>query len=390
MVWPSVTITQLNTFGGVTKSIERTLLFVGAAAANQGNIVSVIASSDLDALFGSADSTLKDEIAAFFKNAGQGAFCYAAVMTAEESRPLEEGELLLLGSLQFDWRPAVRRAQALVSVEGVVITVPVSTKAEIQAAQELRTEINNALGRWLWFALPVAGIDAETETWAQYTAKLTTLQQGIAAPQVQLVPTFFGNEIGVLAGRLCNTAVTVADSPARVATGPLQGLKTLDKPIDSDGKPLDLATLQALASVRYSVPMWYADYDGLYWADGVTLEVEGGDYGVIENVRVTDKAARRIRIMAIPKVANRILNSTPGSIAAHELLFGKPLREMAKNVQIGGVTFPGEILPPKDGDVKITWPAMNKAAINFIIRPYNCPKEITVGIMLDTDQENNA
>ncbi|WP_438334681.1 DUF2586 domain-containing protein [Edwardsiella tarda] len=388
MVWPSVTITQLNTFGGVTKSIERALLFVGAAAANQGAVVPVIASSDLDALFGNADCALKDEIAAFLKNAGQGAFCYAAVMTAEESLTPEDGEFPRQGVLLFDWRPAVRRAQALVSVEGVVITAPVSTQEEIQAAQELRTEINNSLGRWLWFALPVAGIDAGSETWAQYIARLTALQQGIAAPQVQLVPTFFGNEIGVLAGRLCNAAVTIADSPARVATGPLQGLKTLDKPIDSAGKPLDLATLQALARVRYSVPMWYADYDGLYWADGVTLEVEGGDYGVIENVRVVDKAARRIRIMAIPKIANRILNSTPGSIAAHELLFGKPLREMAKSVQINGVAFPGEIRPPKDGDVKITWPEANKAAINFIIRPYNCPKEITIGIMLDTDQEN--
>ncbi|WHP82430.1 DUF2586 domain-containing protein [Edwardsiella anguillarum] len=390
MVWPSVTITQLNTFGGVTKSIERALLFVGAAAANQGTVVPVIASSDLDALFGNADCALKNEIAAFFKNAGQGAFCYAAVMTAGESSPPEDGEFPMQGALLFDWRPAIRRAQAQVSVEGVIITAPVSTQEEIQAAQELRTEINNALGRWLWFALPVAGIDDETETWAEYTEKLTALQQGIAAPQVQLVPTFFGNEIGVLAGRLCNAAVTIADSPARVATGPLQGLKNLDKPIDSAGKPLDLATLQALARMRYSVPMWYADYDGLYWADGATLEVEGGDYGVIENVRVVDKAARRIRIMAIPKVANRILNSTQGSIAAHELLFGKPLREMAKSVQIGGVTFPGEIRPPKDGDVKITWPEASKAAINFIIRPYNCPKEITTGIMLDTGQENNV
>ncbi|WP_416041858.1 DUF2586 domain-containing protein [Edwardsiella ictaluri] len=384
MVWPSVTITQLNTFGGVTRSIERTVLFVGTASMNYEAIFPVIASSDLDAMFGSDDCVLKDEIAAFFKSAGPGAFCYAAVISDFIPFPAP-GE-----KRQPIWANTVRRAMARVSVEGVIITETISTQEEILAAQALRTELNNTLGRWLWFALPVAGIDVNNEIWAEYIEKLTALQQGIVAPQIQLVPTFFGNDIGVLAGRLCNAAVTVADSPARVATGPLQGLKTLDRPVDVDDNQLGLATLQALARVRYSVPMWYADYEGLYWSDGVTLEAESGDYGVIENVRVADKAARRIRIMAIPKIADRTLNSTPGSIAAHEMLFGKPLREMAKSVQINGITFPGEVRPPKDGDVTITWPENSRVSINFIIRPYNCPKEITVGIMLDTDQENNV
>ena len=39
-----------------------------------------------------------------------------------------------------------------------------------------------------------------------------------------------------------------------------------------------LATLQTLEQNRYSVPMWYPDYDGTYWADGRTLDAEGGDY----------------------------------------------------------------------------------------------------------------
>lgn len=136
-----------------------------------------------------------------------------------------------------------------------------------------------------------------------------------------------------------------------MATGPLSALKTTERPKDSTEQAIDLDTLQALATARYSVPMWYADYDGLYWADGVTLEVEGGDYNVIEHVRIADKVARRVRLMAIPKIADRSLNSTPGSIAAHETLFARPLRAMAKSMQINGITFPGEVKSPG----KATW-----------------------------------
>ncbi|KAB7715710.1 DUF2586 family protein [Plesiomonas shigelloides] len=392
MVWPSVTINQLNTYNGATKLIERTLLFVGKAHTNHGKILAITAQSNLDTLLGTEDSALKSNIYAFFKNAGQNAFCYAAPLSEEESFLALEGESRTKPKKSAipTWINAVRNAQNVASVEGIVVVDAVTSPDVIQAAQELRTEINNTLGRWLWFALSVPGIAKETETWAQLIERLTTLQKGLVAPQVMLVPEFFGNDIGVLAGRLCNKAVTVADSPARVATGSLQGLKSTEKPQDSAGIPLELATLQALARVRYSVPMWYADYDGMYWADAVTLEAEGGDYDVIENVRVADKAARRIRTMAIQKIADRTLNSTPSSIASHEMLFGKPLREMAKSSQINGITFPGEIRPPKDGDVTITWPLRNKVNIAFIVRPYNCPKEISVGIMLDSELETSA
>ena len=54
------------------------------------------------------------------------------------------------------------------------------------------------------------------------------------------------------------------------------------KPLDKDGNELTLAHLKSLETARYSVPMWYPDYDGYYWADGRTLDVEGGDYQVIE------------------------------------------------------------------------------------------------------------
>ncbi|RNM52898.1 DUF2586 family protein, partial [Salmonella enterica] len=138
-----------------------------------------------------------------------------------------------------------------------------------------------------------------------------TLQQGIAEKSVQLVPRLWGNEPGVLAGRLCNRAVTIADSPARVKTGPLLSLGSDELPKDGAGATLELATLQALEAQRYSVSMWYPDYDGFYWSDGRTLDVEGGDYQSIETLRIVDKAARRVRLLAIGKIADRSLNSTP-------------------------------------------------------------------------------
>ncbi|MEL5233819.1 DUF2586 family protein, partial [Serratia ureilytica] len=99
--------------------------------------------------------------------------------------------------------------------------------------------------------------------------------------------------------------------PARVATGALVEMGSTSTPVDGSGEVLELATLQALEANRFSVPMWYPDYDGLYWSDGRTLDVEGGDFQAIESLRVVDKAARRVRLLAIPKIADRSLNSTP-------------------------------------------------------------------------------
>ncbi|WP_348251173.1 DUF2586 family protein, partial [Salmonella enterica] len=68
---------------------------------------------------------------------------------------------------------------------------------------------------------------------------------------------------------------------------------------------------------------------GFYWADGRTLDVKGGDYQCIVTLRIVDRAARRVRLLAIGKIAHRSLNSTPGSIAAHQTVFARPLREMS-------------------------------------------------------------
>lgn len=372
MSWPQVTVNQVNQLQGETKEIERTVLYIGMGKTNTGKTVAVNTQSDFDALLGEADSPLKSNVKAAMLNAGQNWAGYVHVL-AQDSEPEA-------------WEDAVRAAQAVASVEGVVLVDDVSDKAPINAAASLRSELIAKYGRWVWFALAVQAPQAE-ETWAKYLERLSALQQGIAASAVQLVPRLWGSEPGVLVGRLCNRAVTIADSPARVATGALLELGSDTLPVDGTGAAVDLATLQALEKQRYSVPMWYPDYDGMYWSDGRTLDAEGGDYQVIEYLRTVDKAARRIRLQAIAKIADRSLNSTPSSIAAHQAYFAKTLRAMAISVQINGVTFPGEVKSPQDGDVTIVWKSATAVEVYMVVRPYECPKSITVSLLLDTSIE---
>ncbi|WP_125933223.1 DUF2586 family protein, partial [Candidatus Sodalis sp. SoCistrobi] len=86
--------------------------------------------------------------------------------------------------------------------------------------------------------------------------------------------------------------------------------------------------------------------------------------------------------------ADRTLNSTPGSIAAHQSYFARTLRDMARGSQINGASFPGEVKPPQEGDVKIVWRSATKVEIYLVIRPYECPKGITVSLEVDRTLED--
>ncbi|PHM39802.1 phage tail protein [Xenorhabdus mauleonii] len=366
-MWPKVQVNQVNQLQGETKEIERVLLFVGTGKTNTGKTLSVNTQTDFDSVLGAEDSALKRNVLAAMANAGQNWSGYVHILPESAT--------------ELDFVEAVTAAQQVASVEGYVLTTG-ATKAVIQAAQTLREQTIAKFGRWQWAILSVEGPQSK-EIWADYVARLAELQKGEAAASVQLVPSLWGNEAGVLAGRLCNRSVTVADSPARVQTGPLVDLGRADFPVDGAGKPIALATLQALEKLRFSVPMWYPDYDGMYWSDGRTLDVEGGDYQSIENLRVVDKVARRVRLQAIAKIANRLLNSTPVSIATHQAYFARTLREMSRSTEINGVTFPGEVKSPEDGDIVITWRNKNTVEIYITIRTYECPKEITASLLLD-------
>ncbi|EGO0702639.1 DUF2586 family protein [Salmonella enterica] len=374
MTFPQTTINQLNTRSGGKRDIVRTLLMVGEHKKTLAP-TPVTAQTDLDALLGSEASLLRSNLQAFLDNAGQNAMIWlATVQTPQPS-----------GQTQT-WADVVMDTQATVSAEGVVVVRPDATADDINRAQQLREELNNKYQRWTWFILAVRGCGTG-EKWAEYVTAMTTLQKGIAAYAVQLAPMLFGNEPGMLAGRLCNPSVTIADSPARVATGALVNMGRSDKPTDSDGRELEIATLKALNTARFSVPTWYPDYEGYYWADGVTLDVDGGDYQAIEYLRVADEIARQVRLLAIPRIADRSLNSTPASVATHQQLFAKPMRDGAKSLKINGTVFPGLCMSPRDGDVQITWPKKDRVQIAIVVRPYNCPKEITISIMLDESGE---
>ncbi|ENN6007058.1 DUF2586 family protein [Salmonella enterica] len=383
MTFPQVVINQLNTRQGGKRDIARTLLMVG----EHTTIIPptpVTAQTDLDTLLGTDASPLRNNLQAFLDNAGQSAMIWLA--TLQKTQPAGKTQTAQSDAVAGTWIDVVRTAQATVSAEGVVVVLNDATTDDINKAQQLREELINKYQRWTWFILAVRGCGTG-EKWAEYVTAMTALQKGIAAYAVQLTPMLFGNEPGLLAGRLCNPSVTIADSPARVATGALVNMGRNDKPQDSDKRELDIATIKALNMARFSVPTWYPDYEGYYWADGVTLDVDGGDYQAIEYLRVADEMARQVRLLAIPKIADRSLNSTPVSIAAHQQLFAKPMRDGAKSLKINGTVFPGLCMSPRDGDVQITWPEKDKVQIAIVVRPYNCPKEITISIMLDESGE---
>lgn len=372
-MWPNVTITQQNNFAGESTEIERHLLFIGNGDKNTGELLAVNAQTDLNNLFGEEESAFKSHLTAAQLNAGQNFYAHAYT--------LADGE---------DWADAVRSAQTVSSFEGVVLCVDVSEPAEIEKAAALRQELLGKLGRFSWFLLSVRGITQPNEnavpaiageSWADYVEELALLQDGIAAPCVQLVPRLYGADAGALAGRLCSTTVTIADSPARVKTGSVVGLG--EKPADKDGVLLDLATLRTLEENRFSVPMWYADFDGVYWTDGRTLDAEGGDFQSIQALRVADKVARRVQKKAIARIGDRSLNSSPGSMAENTQFFMQTMREMALSVQIGGATFPGECLTPQDGDVVIQWETKKKVSIYLVVRTTDCPLGISITVALD-------
>ncbi|HDZ8835243.1 TPA: DUF2586 family protein, partial [Aeromonas dhakensis] len=352
--------------------VERHLLFVGTAPSNTGKLLSLNTQSDFDKLLGEPASALKTNLQAAMANAGQNWTAAAYVLPTD-----------------MDWTDAVREAQKTQSFEGVVVLGQEWDEAKINAAHALNQELIAKWGRWQFMLLAVAGINAaeqDGQSWSDYEAALVTLQDGIKAESVTLLPQLWPNLAGAYAGRLCNRAVSIADTPCRVKTGALVGLG--NKPKDKDGIELPLATLQTLEQNRFSVPMWYPDYDGIYWADGRTLDAEGGDYQVIENLRVAYKVARRMRVRAIARIGDRSFNSTPGSTAAAILYFGKDLREMARTTTINGQPFPGEITSPRDGDITIQWTDKNHVSIYVVIRTVDCPKGITINIMLDLSLTN--
>lgn len=374
MTWPTVQVNQLNMMGGELKEVERHFLFIGTGTQQPNVLQQVTSQTDLDAVLGKVDTPLKQEVKAALLNAGQN--WTAAVMEIQADD---------------DWTVAAQQAQLTDSFEMIVLCDPIGidAKAAITKAQALRSTLISKWGRFVRVMLSVKGIDQKTQTWAQYEAAVVSLQSTLAADGVMVVPQIFTDgTVGKLAGRLCNRAVTIADTPCRVKTGALLGDMTL--PVDSAAEVLPIASLQNLEKNRISVPMWWPDFDGVYWADGRMLDVEGGDYQVVEYCRIMDKVARKLRVRAIARIGDRSLNSTPASIASTKRYFLRDMRVMAKSTTIAGVLFVGEIAPPVNDDMNIQWVTKTKVHIYGVVTPIDCPKQIEINLMLDLQLAEDA
>jgi hypothetical protein len=369
MALGKVSVNNLNLGQGAVTEIERYFLFIGPAAKNVGKLVPLNTNSDLDGELGVQASDLKTQVAAAQANGGDRWACLAAPIGPE-------GE----------WALALEDAQQKgFSVEAVVITKPVTAGAELEAMHAAAEQLNNKYGRRAFVLAASAGIQPASG-WAEYLTEQKAITAGIAAPRVVVVPQLHGNDLGVLAGRLANAAWSIADTPMRVASGPVLSLGPI--PVDKDGVPLQSATRAELDKARFSVSQTYPDYEGVYWGDANLLDTTGSDFQVVEYLRLVDKAARQIRPLLIRRIGDRRLNSSPNSMAANRTALMAPLRRMAKAVKFAGEVFPGEIQAPKDGDLVLMWRSPTQVEAFVKIRPQNCPKDITANIALDLSQDD--
>jgi len=375
MALGKVTVNALNLMQGPFLEIEKFLLFIGEGPENQDTHLFLNNDSDLDAELGSADSELKRNVKAARANAGQN---WSAVVA-----PVADGTL---------WAATIDHLMNEdIRVEGVVITTPVSTAAELTAMHTKAMEINGQFGRRLFFLATARAIDSTPgtgESWSEYISDINDLTDSISAFRVGVVPYIYDDAVGILAGRLCNDQTSVSDTPMKVATGALIGQDQSTFPLDKNGVRYSNAHGKALNDQRFSVPQVYPDYEGVYWTDGQMLDVQAGDYQVIENLRVSDKAARRVRIVMIGLIGNRSFNSTPTGDAWAKSKFMRPLREMSKSYTFQGIPFPADLKKPKEGDIAINWITRTKVDVYLNLKPYEIPKDLTANIVLDLSAPN--
>ncbi|WP_411565609.1 DUF2586 domain-containing protein [Pseudomonas orientalis] len=372
MALGKVSVNNLNLGQGAVTEIERYFLFIGPGPKNTGKLIALNTDSDLDTQLGLPASDLKAQVTAARLNGGDRWACLAAPIAPDG-----------------DWIKALEMSQQQgFSVEAVVITKPVATGAELSAMHDAAVSMNDTYGRRAFVMAATAGLSLSPfQSWAEYLVAQKAITAGVSAPRVLVVPQLHGNDLGVLAGRLANAAVSIADSPMRVATGAVLGLGAV--PVDSEGVPLPSSIRAELDKARFSVSQTYSDYPGVYWGDGNMLDAPGSDYQVVEYLRLADKAARQVRPLLIRRVGDRRLNNTPNSMAVNINALMAPLRRMAKSVKFAGEVFPGEIESPKDGDIVLVWKSKTAVEAFIKLKPHNCPKDLTANIALDLSNDDS-
>nr|VFJ42961.1 MAG: Protein of unknown function (DUF2586) [Candidatus Kentron sp. FM]VFJ43650.1 MAG: Protein of unknown function (DUF2586) [Candidatus Kentron sp. FM]VFK05651.1 MAG: Protein of unknown function (DUF2586) [Candidatus Kentron sp. FM] len=361
-----VGVYDLNLGQGEFPEPERRLLFLGEGDINRGNVITVTTDSDLDAELGSCG--LCDQVKMAQLNAGQGWIATVIPMDSADQ-----------------WPDAFDLAMdENVVCEGAVITDPITANTDLTDMQAAIEIVRAATGRRFFFLPRTRAFDPDVDTWSGFTTEVNDHTDGISAYRVGPVAEIYPGFQGSLAGRLCRRDVSIADTPMRVKTGTLLGIAEL--PMDADGIRFNRGHAQALNDARLTVPQAYHDYQGIYVSDGQLLDSTAGDFQVIENLRVVDAAARRIRILAIRRVGDRSLNSTPASMHAAKIYFMRPLIDMSVSMEFLGQTLPGAVKPPKNEDIVIIWRDRTHVDIYIAVRPYNNPKSIEIYMALDLGQ----
>lgn len=363
MAQGKVSVAAIQTGSGATKQVERSVLFIGQAPENNGSILAINAQSDFNGLFGAVESPLKTQIKAWQRNGDDLVSGYAIAHGAGD-------DVMALIDQAMDQD---------VSPEIIVICTPVTGKAEIESYQAKALEILSGLARRVRFLLAAPGL-TEGQNWSDLVTALQPLTDGVVGERVAIIPLLFGDELGGVTGRLCKSAVTIADSPMRVLTG---AMSLMPLPTDAAGNPLTNSTTAALDTLRFSCTQFYPDFDGVYFGDVNMLDAEGGDFQQIETGRIVDKAARAVRIIAIQQIKNRRLNNSTSGIEFGKRVMGKPLRDMSKSINIGADKFPGLIDAPKDDSINLTFMDATTLQVVLKVKPIDSPNTIIVGIMLD-------
>lgn len=373
MALGKVAVNDVNNAQGDFKTVERQLLFVGHAGKNAGTILYLDQTSDLDEQLGVNASKMKTAVHHARLNAGPNWTCIAIPQAAA-------------GSWQAGFDQAM---DADLALEGVVVTDPLdplTATDDLAAFHAAAMAALNEYGRRLHFLVATRAFDPAADTWDAFVTEMTPFTEGVSAYRVGPVAEVYPGFLGALAGRLCNEFVSIADSPMRTATGTLIGIGEL--PAGTDGTAYSRSHAKALNDARFTVPMTYPDYAGIYTSDAQLLDVEGGDFQVLEYLRPVDAVARRIRILALHRIGNRQLNSSAASVEAHQSYFARPITEMSKSRNHLGKVLPGDVKPPKEGDITITWLTELNVDIQASITPWNAPKSIGVGIGLNLSQES--
>lgn len=367
MAQGKVSVASLNTGNGATKAVERSILMIGVGTENLQQIVAINAQSDFDTLISSADSELKTQLNAWLRNGDDLVSGWAIPITAGDN---------ILGLIDTAMDQDI-------SPEIIVICSPVTGKADVEAYQAKMQSILSSHARRVRLLVAAPGCDptADTgQTWAAHLAAVQPLVDGVVADRVAVIPSLYGDELGAVAGRLCKSSITIADSPMRVQTG---ALSLSPSPVDKLGLPLTSAVTAALDNIRFSCTQFYPDFDGIYFGDVNMLDAQGGDYQKIETGRVVDMAARQVRIKAIYQIKNRRLNNSANGTAFGKSVLGKPLRDMAKSTNIGSNKFPGLIREPKDDSISLTFTSETQLNVLMKVQPIDSPSTILVGIQLD-------